>query len=314
MEICEYDDVDPLDVLHLNLLCLDFALTPERAALIRQQDPRPFPFLALYARVGGILAGQVGVFRLPVVSTQGVSEVGGVWAVSTHPAFAQRGIASRLLDQAHERMRAAGLRFSTLGTAQHGVAHALYERRGYENVHSAASACIPKQALSGHAGLRAERAGGERLPLVDQLFERIARNHLGFARRHSPFFPFLDRRGKLSGQDVWLLSEGDAPAGYAVAFASRSMLKIANLLVREGADPVAAVAAIAAEVDAPYVQVRVDRLADTAQFTRAGFRLAARDWGAFMVKPLLAGMTADDFRRLFGVGTDRFLISSLDVT
>jgi hypothetical protein len=33
-----------------------------------------------------------------------------------------------------------------------------------------------------------------------------------------------------------------------------------------------------------------------------------------MLKPLLPELTADDARRLFGIGTDRFLISWLDVT
>jgi hypothetical protein len=33
-----------------------------------------------------------------------------------------------------------------------------------------------------------------------------------------------------------------------------------------------------------------------------------------MVKPLVPKVTAADARRLFGIGTDRFLISWLDVT
>lgn len=33
-----------------------------------------------------------------------------------------------------------------------------------------------------------------------------------------------------------------------------------------------------------------------------------------MVKPLAAEVTAEDARRLFGIGTDRFLISWLDTT
>ncbi|MHA2246120.1 MAG: hypothetical protein ACXADY_14245 [Candidatus Hodarchaeales archaeon] len=45
MNILEYDEVDPIEVLQLNLLGLDFSLTPERVSLIRQYDPRPFPFL-----------------------------------------------------------------------------------------------------------------------------------------------------------------------------------------------------------------------------------------------------------------------------
>jgi hypothetical protein len=49
MQIVEYDDADPLEVLHLNLLSLGFALTPERAALIRRLDKRPFLFLCVCA-------------------------------------------------------------------------------------------------------------------------------------------------------------------------------------------------------------------------------------------------------------------------
>ena len=55
MKIVEYDGADPLGVLHLNLMSLRFALTPERVALIRQLDPRPFPFFALYAIADGIV-------------------------------------------------------------------------------------------------------------------------------------------------------------------------------------------------------------------------------------------------------------------
>jgi hypothetical protein len=35
---------------------------------------------------------------------------------------------------------------------------------------------------------------------------------------------------------------------------------------------------------------------------------------AIMVKPLIPKVTADDARRHFGIGTDRFLVSWLDVT
>jgi hypothetical protein len=38
------------------------------------------------------------------------------------------------------------------------------------------------------------------------------------------------------------------------------------------------------------------------------------DWGAFMLKPLVPDVRADTARQLFGIGTDRFLISRLDVT
>lgn len=314
MEIYEYDEVDPLEVLHLNLLCLDFPLTPERVAIIREQDPRPFPFFAIYAQHEGVVAGQVGVFRLPVVSAQGIEEVGGIWAVCTHPTIAHRGIASQLLDEAHVRMRATGIRFSTLGTARYRVAHNLYQKYRYEDVYSSPSVVIRSRVLPHRTDLRAERAGSERLHYADRLFEQISRDHLGFARRHLPFFSFLDQREYLSAQDLWLLWKNDAPVGYASAIATKSLLKIANLLLFEGVDPVAAVTALTCELKTAYVQVRVDRPTDLVSYIRAGFRATEQDWGTFMVKPLAAGVSVDDFRQLFAVGTDRFLISYLDVT
>ncbi|MCC7208174.1 MAG: GNAT family N-acetyltransferase [Anaerolineae bacterium] len=313
MQIHEYDAVDPLAVLHLNLMCLDVALTPERVTLIRQQDPRPFPFLALYAQEGEAIAGQVGVLRLPVVSTQGAEEVGGLWAICTHPAFARRGVASRLIAEAHTQLRAAGLRYSTVSADVHRVAHALYKRLGYEDVHSSASVFTAKNALPHPVALIAERADGERLALADQVFERIAKGHLGFARRHSPFFPFLAQCGAQSVPDVWLLSGGDSAVGYAVVSASDTFLKITNLLLLDGVDPVGSVAAIAHEVDAPYVQVRVDHRTDVAVFARAGFLTEPRGGGTLMVKPLTNAATVDDFRRRYGVGTPGFLISRWDI-
>jgi len=314
MEILEYGQVDPLEVLHLNLLSLGFSLTPERAAMIQHQDPRAFPFFCVYGQMEGMVAGQVGVFRLPVVSTEGADEVGGVWAVSTHPSFARQGIAYQLLEEAHARMRVAGLSFSTLGTGRHQVSHELYRKLGYEDVFSSPSAIARRETLPVETGLRAEQAGSDRLPLADHLFELIASSYLGFARRHKPFFPFLERRGYLSGQELWLIWRNKEPVGYAAAFLSHSVLRIASLLLYDLVDPVAAVAAVAQQVDAPYVRVKVDRPSDMKLFIKAGFQAAGASWGTFMVKPLAAGITVDEFRLLYGVGTDRFLISYMDIT
>lgn len=48
MKVLEYRDVDPTQVLHLNLLSLSFALTPERVELIRRLDPRAFPLITQF--------------------------------------------------------------------------------------------------------------------------------------------------------------------------------------------------------------------------------------------------------------------------
>jgi len=312
MRIAEYDDVDPLQVLHINLLCLDFALTPELVRLIRCMDPRPFPFLALYALEGSTVAGQVGVFRLPMVSTAGATEVGGVWAMSTHPAWRGRGVASLLLNEAHARMAASGLRFSTLGTDRFRVAHGLYEKHGYCDLYTPAAALGPSAALPFRTDLRTEPAGVERLELVDQLFEQIARGHLGFARRHTPFFRFLDARSALAAQDLWLLWRGDELAGYAVASAGKGLLRVRNLLLAAGVEAPAAAATLARATDARTIQARLDHSGEAESFAQAGFQVTPESWGTFMVKPLAADATVAEFRRLYGLQQGQFLISYLD--
>jgi ribosomal protein S18 acetylase RimI-like enzyme len=132
--ILEYDSVDPAGVLSLNMTSLDYALTLERVALIRRLDPRPFPLYGVYAIEDEIVVGQVLVYRLPMMTIEGPEHVGGICAVCTHPAFSGRGIASRLMDAAHERMRLACMRYSTLGTTRHRSAYSLYLRLGYEDV------------------------------------------------------------------------------------------------------------------------------------------------------------------------------------
>lgn len=312
MHIAEYDDVDPLQVLHLNLLCLDFALTPELVRLIRRMDPRPFPFFALYAVEGNAVVGQVGVFRLPVVSSAGAAEVGGVWAVSTHPAWRGRGVASLLLDEAHARMAAAGLRFSTLGTNASGVAHRLYIKLGYHDLHSPAVALGRSDALPRLPALRAEPAGVERLALADRLFEQLAYGQLGFARRHTPFFAFLHARSYLDANDLWLLWQGDALVGYAAVSAGNDLLWVRNLLLADGIDGPAAAVTLAQATHARYVHIRLDR--PGATFARAGFQLTPQSWATFMVKPLAADVTTTEFRHLYGLEDGRFLVSYLDVT
>lgn len=314
MRIEEYDEVDALQVLHLNLLCLDFALTPELAALIRRMDPRPFPYFAVYAVEGRMVAGQVGVFRLPMVSCTGADEVGGVWAVSTHPAFRGQGVASLLLDEAHARMVAAGLRFSTLGTDSYRVAHVLYQKHGYSDVLSPAMAMGRADVLPGPAGLRAKAAGVERLALADRLFEQCARDHLGFARRHTPFFPFLYARSYLSPQGLWLIWRGEDAVGYAVVEAHNGLLRIKNLLLADWGNLLAATAALAQAMEARYVQARLDRPDHVTAFAQAGFQVTSQSWGTFMVKPLVAGATIEQFHRLYGLDRGRFLISTMDVT
>jgi len=311
MKILEYNDVDPLQVLHLTLLALDFSLTPERAAHIRRTDPRPFPCFTVNAVEDDMVLGQVGVFRLPMISTEGREDVGGVWAVSTHPQHAGRGVASILLEEAHTRMRDAGLRFSTLGTSRSGVAYRLYQKFGYVDMNVWATALARWEVAHQPTRLRAQPTDRGGFDFVETIFQDLAGDYLGFAWRHTPFIRLRD---KVKVEDIWVVWENRAPVGFVFANKNELLLKVNIQILRADIDAAEAVAAVASQIKASYVQVTLSRPADIASLRCAGWQVAHPNWEAFMVKPLLPELTGDDARRLFGIGTDRFLVSWLDVT
>jgi len=311
MEILEYNDVDPLKVMYLTQLALDFALTPETVARIRKSDPRPFPCLAIYAVENDIVLGQVGIFSLPMISTEGREDVGGIWAVSTHPQYAGRGIASRLLDEAHNRMRETGLRFSTLGTNRYRVAYKLYRQHGYEETNVWATALAPWETAHQPTRLRAQPLGKEGYDFVDKIYMDIAQDYLGFAWR---YIPFARLRRMVNSADIWILRENNRVIGYALTSPDQTILTISNLVLQRNIDAAEATAAVAAELKSAYIQVRVSRPVEITSLCRAGYHVSHPTWDAFMVKPLVPEVTFEDAQQLFGIGTDRFLISWLDVT
>jgi GNAT superfamily N-acetyltransferase len=311
MKIVEYDEIGPLGAFNLNMLALDFPLTPEAAQHIRHTDPRPFPFLAVYAEEEGAVVGQVGVFRLPVVTTEGMEDIGGVWAVSAHPGYSGRGVSSLLLEEAHSRMRAAGLRFSTLGTGRSSGAWRLYQRHGYEDMYVWGTALAHWETAHQPTRLQARTPGQSGYEFVEEVFEKAAGGYLGFAWRYRPFQRLRD---KVSLDEIWVLWNGDQPVGYALARVDGAVLSISSLMLRRGVDAAEAIAAVVSGLKTAYVRVKLSRPAEFASLQRAGYQVAHPDYGAFMLKPLLPNLTVEDARHLLAVGTDRFLISWLDVT
>lgn len=311
MKILDYNDVHPLSVLNLTMLALDFPFTPEYAAHIRRTDPRPFPCLTINAVHNELVLGQVGLFRLPFISTEGREDVGGVWAVSTHPQYTGRGIASTLLDEAHSRMRESGLRFSTLGTNRYRVGYRLYQKQGYVDMNTWSTAFNSWELAHKPTRLRAQGPGLGEFDFIEKLFDHLSAGHLGFAWRYTPFAPL---REKVKLEEIWVVWENTEPVGFAFANQNNTILNINVQMLRNDTSVIEAVAAIVSKLKSTYVMVTSSRPSDIASFQSAGWQVAHPTWDAFMVKPLVAEVTLEETRRLFGLGTDRFLISWLDLT
>ena len=318
MQILEYDDVDPFNVLDLNLLGFRFALTPELVATIRRFDPRPFPFLAIYAVDNGVVVGQVGVFRLPVMTLSGPEDIGGIWAMVTHPGYNRTGIGSLLLEEAHTRMRAASLRFSALGTSRHWVACPFYQRHGYQVIANFASGLNHRENLLrfDNDKLEATKATKEELAETDALFRQVARGKIGFARRHDPFMAMMIEIGDVMGlDDLRLLRLNGELVGYAVVRPSDILFKVEEIFLRESTSITDAVIALLRESQAPYVQITINSHSPhLANLRQAGFQVTTSTWDVVMIKSLIDGVPADDLLALTDTNKGQFMMSWMDVT
>jgi hypothetical protein len=89
---------------------------------------------------------------------------------------------------------------------------------------------------------------------------------------------------------------------------------VKNLMITKGVNAAEAVSALADGAPVEYLRVCVDQPSVAASLRHAGYPTELADWSTFLVKPLVPGVTVDDAPHLFGIGTEHFLISAIDVT
>lgn len=231
--------------------------------------------------------------------------------MSVHPEYAGQGVASLLLEEAHAQMRAAGLRFSTLESNRHQVAHSLYRRHGYLDLQVWATALARWETAHQPTRLQAKNAGNHAHEEIETLFDEIAQDRLGFAWRHTPFARLRDQ---IAPESIRIFWDNRNPVGYALTSIEKGVLAVSDLVLKTGVDAAEALASLTACMKAAYVQVRLSRPVDIASLRSAGYQVAHPNWSAFMVKSLHPEIPVEEARHLFGIGTDRFQISWLDTT
>ncbi|RPI77754.1 MAG: GNAT family N-acetyltransferase [Chloroflexi bacterium] len=311
-DVVPYDQVDSTDVLELNLLSLDYPLTPERAALIRRLDPRTFPCFALYAVEKSSLYGQALLYRLPMISKDGPEDVGGIGLMCTHPRANTHAIVARLLEESHEYMRQAGLKFSTIWTSRLKASYRQYQDSRYIDAVTSSTVLARCANVNLITDLAAERPGSRGSDLAGEFYQRTSKGRLGFASRHPRFFSLMTATGEIRPGSLWLLWDGDALAGYAVARFEEGVLKVDELRVSDNNTAARAVAALILKTESIYVQVSVQNPILASSLLEAGYPTPVPSWNSLVVKPLLPGLSAEDFALRFGIGTGNFLFSYLD--
>jgi GNAT superfamily N-acetyltransferase len=208
---------------------------PERIDRIRFAG-RPFQeYESLYAIDEGIPLSRVGWIRVPFRSSRSSQVVCGLADVVTRADAMRRGLATLLVEEAHRRARAQGLRWSFLWTRRSWGSHRAYEKIGYRDVYSPSVALHRTPARSEMSGppsgwsVRAART--KDADLLEKLLSSSTHGRIGFLPRTKGWFEARFKLGWRRPSEFRIFTYRRRAVGYAQVAIDRSDLISRELVV-----------------------------------------------------------------------------------
>ncbi|UCE74507.1 MAG: GNAT family N-acetyltransferase [Methanomassiliicoccales archaeon] len=302
--------MDGQQVLELNIKCFGWFLSPDQVKFIRGVDSRAPDYFALYAVEDETVQSQVGVVTLDTQSASGVEKVGYIWGVATRPSFARKGYAKKLMEKAHERLSAEGIRYSFLGTGKSLVAYHLYQKLGYKDL------TLLKRGLK---RCKAQEQGDISFnskinnEIIVDLFSEYSKNLFGFIKRPKNFLEVRKAWSWMPYDLVGGFFEGETPIGYVVASTEGKVIKIRELCCPKIEDINKCITALESESRFEYMVLEcVIGSYGISAFMESGFNLFDESWGVLMVKDLTQGNTIEEIRNSYGFEEMKFHMTSID--
>jgi GNAT superfamily N-acetyltransferase len=289
-------------------------LSRRTVGILRRREPLLADYAGLFAVEGGRLLGQLFVRRIPFRTATGVEPVAGIASVTTRLDDQRRGVARALLEEAHRRESAAGVRFAMLWTNPSWYAHTLYERLGYRDVWSAPSAVrlLPRARRAPREGSLSPALPRE-LPSLERLFDATTGASVGFSVRPRGFLREGHEAGYLDLEGLLVLRRRGELLGYAVVSKCHDLLRSGEIVVRPdatswllGALEHRAAPGVLALGNSPV-------LAMEPELRRRGYRVDRRlEWRALMAAPLDGVLGPAEVRAALAVDRPSFRCMSLD--
>ena len=259
------------------------------------------------AIIDGNLAGFVGIMEIPTRNKHGETEiVGGIWAVSTRPMYARRGVGGYLLEAAENHLRAKGIRLSLLTTSRTLISYRGYVSFGYREVEKVNSYNhyykIPQRSAKADPFPPGPKGKAPKLDLkkICSNFDRYARNHCGCTNRLIGALKAQQQMGAFESrysivQDEGHLLSGSQMGSLMVTEIIASNQRTARELIGQ---------AVKSSGAGVYVRYVFDPLV-AATLEKMSFRKDPGSHGVLMAKPL-TDVSFDD------VYDDTFLWSCAD--
>jgi GNAT superfamily N-acetyltransferase len=189
MRILAYDEIERKEtVLPVFYRAFGHPFDPWHFEERRREESRIWGRVsdAFCAVDGDSVAGLVGVVDLPTRTLQGEEYVGGLWSVITHPAYYRQGVATALMERAHEHFKERGIRLVFLTTNRSWGAYNLYRDLGYVDVPWPGTLMAYKVVPPGKRGQIKDLPAASEGHVLE-IFRRYTADRTGFVLRHSGF-------------------------------------------------------------------------------------------------------------------------------
>lgn len=240
MRILEFDELGSALEPQAQLLDLAAGWAPNDFGKFKQARRMGYPsaaYAGIYAVENGEILSAVRVLRLPYTTAEGIQQVAGIQGVVTRRDSGRKGLARKLLLEAHTREKDAGSKYSLLWTGRGQVAHSLYEDLGYQDVYAPdlATFRVEKRGNSGPYTLKDVEESD--LDALEELHRRATAGRLGFTPRPRGIVRSLLHIGFLAKESLHVVFYAGRMVGYAQLQRSSAWCSL-NELVLEPETPV----------------------------------------------------------------------------
>lgn len=265
-------------------------------------DPRlkdsPVGFCAVE---NGSVVSFVGVLDLATRALDGTVEcVGGIYGVATLPSYARKGIATTLMNKAHQHFKEKGYRFSFLNTSPTLIAHAFYKKLGYADVteYPSAHKIVEHKKAKPYRKRKIEKLDFDR---ILKIYNEFSKDRTGFVIRDKAHLKMFKKAEGITARQC-IIGEN----GYVMFRKDKWGTWIRELVALNVKEMEMLISQIEEQAkDLVYDRIVLDRTL-LQVYKSCGYMIHERSHGVLMVKPLTSNAS---FIETYG---HRLYVSSLD--
>jgi len=266
-------------------------------------DPRLKSSSIGYALVqNALILGFVGVMDMITRSIDG-SEVkaGGIWDVATHPAHTRKGVATILMQRAHEYFKENDCEFSFLTSGRADIANIFYKKLGYEEILTFPSAYKIIKPTS-----RLVEATGSKTKLdwnrILGIYHQVIHDRTGLVNRNVQYMKMLEHRKIIEPEKTIQTKEG-----YALLKEQEGKVSIREIIASTKEETIQLIR----KAEKKALKTVADRTVLSRRtldaYKKEGYMTLNQSFGVLMAKPLIKSAA---FKETYG---DKFYLTSVDL-